>query len=200
VFGNSFGFLENPKGKVIDRNVVVTGLVNVIFALLILLSTVVVKVLPSEPAASGAVDGAKKMSLLSMLYTVHLCFALLCAMLSGIYLLKYSGTTEMLAMMLGISLVFSLPVMAVFSLFGIGLSVKYKDKRLATLSVLAVLCLMLFGVFVAGFKVPKYALDFAVLLYIISSFAFSIRWFYVERPRLRQQMSAHNPKDINPLP
>jgi len=117
-------------------------------------------------------------------------------MLGGIYLIEYSGTKEMLAMMLGIPLVMSLPVIAIFSLFGIGLSVKYKDMSLATLSALAIFCLMLFGGGLMGFKVPEYVLDFAVLLYIILSFAFSIGWFYVQRPRLRQQMSVHNPKDI----
>jgi hypothetical protein len=157
-------------------------------ALLILLSALVVKVPQSKAATSSAVHGADKMRLLTMLYTVHLCLALLCAILAGLYLLKdvgvvSIGTLEMLAMLLAIPLVFSLPVIAVFSLFGIGLSVKYKDKRLATLSVLAVLCLILFGVFVMGFKVPEYVLDFAVVLYIILSIAFSIRWFYVGRPK-----------------
>jgi hypothetical protein len=137
--------------------------------------------------------------LFGMVYTVHLCSALLCAMLCGIYLLDYSGTKEMLAMMLGIPLVMSLPVIAIFSLLGIALSVMYEDMSLATLSVLAVLCLMLF-VFLGGRKVPEYVLDFAVVLYIILSIAFSIRWFFAERPRLRRQMSANNQEDINPLP
>jgi hypothetical protein len=193
-------YIENIVSKITQHAyLAMTDLSIVVPALLILLSAFFVKVPQSEAATSNAVDGAKKIRLLSMLYTVHLCFALPCAMLGGIYLLEYSGTKEMLAMMLGIPLVMSLPVLAFFSLLGIGLSVMYEDMSLATLSVLAVLCLMLF-VFLGGRKVPEYVLDFAVVLYIILSIAFSIRWFYAVRPRLRQQMRANNPKDINPLP
>jgi hypothetical protein len=183
----------------------ITGLITVIPALLILLAALVANAPQSEADTSRAVDEAGKARLLSMLYTVHLCLALLGAVLGGLYPLKDFGvvgigTLEMLGMLLIIPLVMSLPVIAVFSLFGIGLSVKYKDKGLAILSTLALSCLMLFGVFVAGLKVPEYVLDTAVVLYIILSTAFSIRWFYVGRRRLRQEPRAHHPIDVNAIP
>lgn len=172
---------------------VLLGLISTIFTLFILLAAVVVKIQPAELAISREIPDviSEKRKLLKIAYTVHFYFALIPAGFLGVYLLDVSGiinygTLEMLGMLFGIPFVLILPAMAVFSIiFGIiFLSRKYRDWRLVSLSLLIVLFIVLFALFVLKSRLAlEYGLEFVMVLYIILSLFFSIRWFLSARQR-----------------
>jgi len=177
-----------------------SGLINIIPALLILLWAVVVKVPPSEPATSQAVPGATKIRPLSLLYTVYLCIALLYGILHGLALIEDVGivssvTLNMLRLLLGITFFLSLPLMAIFSIICVGLSYKYDDWGLATLSAFTFFSLM-YSLGLEGLGFWDFSVDFAIVLYILLSLVFSIQWFFFERKRLLREISSLNPIDI----